>query len=45
MGMKEVFGNASFDNLFEVQNEQLRVSQVIHKAFIEVNEYGAEGKI
>ena len=33
--------NAEFNNLLE-QPEDLKVSEVVHKAFIEVNEEGAE---
>lgn len=41
MGMTEMFDNADLSGLFE-SNEDLNVSQVIHKAFIEVNEEGSE---
>jgi serine protease inhibitor len=42
MGMAKMFSNAAqFDNLLE-ESEPLKVSEVIHKAFIEVNEEGAE---
>lgn len=42
MGMNQMFTNAArFENLLE-ESEQLKVSKVIHKAFIEVNEQGAE---
>ncbi|XP_070491252.1 antitrypsin-like isoform X4 [Chironomus tepperi] len=42
MGMTKMFGNdAEFNNLLE-QSEDLKVSEVVHKAFIEVNEEGAE---
>jgi len=42
MGMEKMFSNsAEFDNLLE-SSEQLKVSEVVHKAFIEVNEEGAE---
>jgi serpin B len=40
--MKRMFeDNAEFDDMLE-GNEPLKVSEVIHKAFIEVNEEGAE---
>jgi serpin B len=42
MGMTKMFSNdAEFNNLLE-QPEDLKVSEVVHKAFIEVNEEGAE---
>lgn len=42
MGMTKMFSNdAEFNNLLE-QPEDLKVSDVVHKAFIEVNEEGAE---
>lgn len=42
MGMKTMFSDsADFSNLLE-SPEPLKVSDVIHKAFIEVNEDGAE---
>jgi serine protease inhibitor len=42
MGMTRMFtGAADFSNLLE-ESEPLTVSKVIHKAFIEVNEEGAE---
>lgn len=42
MGMTTMFSNqADFSNLLE-SPEPLKVSDVIHKAFIEVNEDGAE---
>jgi serine protease inhibitor len=42
MGMSRMFTNgAEFSELLE-QNEPLKVSKVVHKAFIEVNEEGAE---
>lgn len=45
MGMSRMFSNAAeFDNLLE-QSEPLKVSKVVHKAFIEVNEEGAEGEL
>lgn len=40
--MNKMFSdNAEFDDLLE-QHEALKVSKVVHKAFIEVNEEGAE---
>lgn len=40
--MERMFTNAAqFDNLLQ-ESEPLKVSEVIHKAFIEVNEEGAE---
>lgn len=45
MGMQKMFTNAAeFTNLLE-ENEPLKVSKVVHKAFIEVNEEGAEGEL
>jgi len=42
MGMTNMFSNAAnFSNLLD-SDEPLKVSEVIHKAFIEVNEEGAE---
>lgn len=42
MGMTKMFSNdAEFNNLLD-QPEDLKVSEVVHKAFIEVNEEGAE---
>jgi hypothetical protein len=42
MGMDRMFSDsAEFDELLD-SNEKLKVSKVIHKAFIEVNEEGAE---
>jgi serpin B len=42
MGMSQMFTEkANFSELLE-QNEPLKVSRVVHKAFIEVNEEGAE---
>jgi serine protease inhibitor len=41
MGMNRMFAGADFSNLLNEQ-EPLTVSQVVHKAFIEVNEEGAE---
>lgn len=42
MGMGKMFSNsAEFNDLLE-QAEPLKVSKVVHKAFIEVNEEGAE---
>lgn len=39
--MQKMFADADFSDLLE-QNEPLQVSEVVHKAFIEVNEEGAE---
>lgn len=45
MGMESMFSNAAeFTNLLD-QPEPLKVSKVVHKAFIEVNEEGAEGML
>lgn len=43
MGITEIFepGKANFSGLLETQ-EQLAVSEAIHKAFIEINEEGTE---
>lgn len=42
MGMTNMFGDeATFDNLL-VEAEPLKISDVVHKACIEVNEEGAE---
>lgn len=42
MGMKTMFSEAAdFSNLLN-SPEQLKVSEVVHKAFIEVNEEGTE---
>lgn len=42
MGLDKMFSNsADFSDLLET-NEPLKVSKVVHKAFIEVNEEGAE---
>ncbi|CRK96981.1 CLUMA_CG010343, isoform A [Clunio marinus] len=42
MGMERMFSNAAeFNDLLE-ENDPLKVSAVVHKAFIEVNEEGAE---
>ncbi|XP_055602309.1 serine protease inhibitor 42Dd-like [Uranotaenia lowii] len=42
LGMGKIFSDeADFSDLFE-QSEALKVSKVVHKAFIEVNEEGAE---
>ena len=42
MGMNRMFDDsAEFNELLE-SSEQLKVSKVVHKAFIEVNEEGAE---
>jgi Serpin (serine protease inhibitor) len=42
MGMSKMFSDgADFSGLLEA-NEPLKVSKVVHKAFIEVNEEGAE---
>lgn len=42
MGMKKMFtDSADFSELLD-SNEPLKVSKVIHKAFIEINEEGAE---
>lgn len=42
MGMKEMFSDsADFSNLL-ASPEALKVSEVVHKAFIEVNEEGTE---
>jgi serpin B len=42
MGMERMFSeSAEFDDLLE-QDVSMKVSKAIHKAFIEVNEEGAE---
>lgn len=42
MGMADMFSDsANLSSLLDT-NEQLQVSDVIHKAFIEVNEHGSE---
>lgn len=42
MGMERMFSDgAEFGNLLET-DERMKVSKVVHKAFIEVNEEGAE---
>lgn len=41
MGMTSMFHGGDFSNLLD-SNEPLEVSEVVHKAFIEVNEEGAE---
>lgn len=42
MGMTTMFTDAAdFSGLF-VESEPIKISEVIHKAFIEVNEEGAE---
>lgn len=42
LGMSDMFGdNADFGDLLE-SSGPLKVSKVVHKAFIEVNEEGAE---
>lgn len=42
MGMTNMFSNAADFSDLLTQNEALKVSKVVHKAFIEVNEEGAE---
>lgn len=43
MGMKSLFSDdAKFPNLLD-QPGPLKVSKIIHKAIIEVDEYGVEG--
>lgn len=42
MGMTDMFSDAAtFDELLE-ESQPLKISDVVHKAFIEVNEEGAE---
>lgn len=42
MGIRDVFSsNADLTELLQT-HEQLMVSDVVHKAFIEVNEFGSE---